>query len=221
MTLQQPYRQALSLAAVFLLVHMTVAEAQEPQPSAAGGLTITIIDGDNAIMNVRQRVNREAIVQVEDENHRPVAGALILFTAPGNGPSATFINGANNISLVTDQQGRVALRGITPNKANGKFEIRIKASKNGQTAVAVLTMTNLLRGGSTPHAKVSTKAIVTIVAIAAVAIGIGIAVGTNGGGSTTPAAGSGPSSCNLAPLGLALRVRTGPAQPSRQQRSLP
>ena len=191
MTLQQPYRQALSLAAVFLLVHMTVAEALEPQPSAAGGLTITIIDGDNAIMNVRQRVNREAIVQVEDENHRPVAGALLLFTAPGNGPSATFINGANNISLVTDQQGRVALRGITPNKANGKFEIRIKASKNGQTATSVLSMTNLLGAGASGGG-LSTKAIVSIVAIAAAAIGIGIAVGTNGGGSTPPAAGSGP-----------------------------
>ncbi len=190
MPLSHFFRRAVTVFAILLLWQGGLAEAQQPAPEA-GGLTITIIDGDNAIMNVRQRVNREAIVQVEDENHRPVAGALVLFTSPGNGPSATFINGARSISLTTDAQGRVALRGITPTKANGKFEIRIKASKNGQTATTALTMTNLAAGGAS-SVGLSTKVIIGIALAAAAAIGIGVAVANSGGGNTATTAGVPP-----------------------------
>lgn len=190
MPLSHFFRRAVAVFAMLLLWQGGLAEAQQPAPET-GGLTITIIDGDNAIMNVRQRVNREAIVQVEDENHRPVAGALVLFTSPGNGPSATFINSSHSISLTTDAQGRVALRGITPNKANGKFEIRIKASKNGQTATTIMTMTNQMAAGAI-SAGLSTKVIIGMALVAVAGIVIGVTVANSGGGKTATAVGVPP-----------------------------
>jgi hypothetical protein len=36
-------------------------------------LNLVIVEGDGVINNIRQRTAREPIVQVEDENHKPVA----------------------------------------------------------------------------------------------------------------------------------------------------
>jgi hypothetical protein len=50
-------------------------------------LNIVIVEGEGAINNVKQRVNRDPIVQVEDENHRPIAGAAVVFFLPDQGAS--------------------------------------------------------------------------------------------------------------------------------------
>ncbi len=168
-----------------LLLHASFAAAQVAGQPDAGGLSITIIDEGKPIMNTRQRVNREAIVQVEDENHKPVAGALVLFLAPDNGPSATFSNGARSISLTTDEQGRVALN-MTQNKTAGNYQIKVTASKNGRTASSTLNQTNVLAAGSVAAAGgMSAKLIWVLVAAGAAAAGIGIAVASGGKSSTS------------------------------------
>ena len=48
-------------------------------------LNIVIVEGDGAINNIRQRTAREPIVQVEDENNMPVAGATVYFLLPESG----------------------------------------------------------------------------------------------------------------------------------------
>jgi hypothetical protein len=177
-----------SLLVPFLLIGAGLSYAQEIPPPPGGGLTITILEGDNAIMDVRQRVNRETIVQVQDENHRPVAGALVAFLTPNEGPSATFVNGGHSITLTTDAQGRAVLRGMTPNKMAGKFQIRVTASQNGRTASAVITQTNVAPAGAA-SAGLSTKALVAIIVGSAAAAGAGIALGLHysGGSSAAPA----------------------------------
>src|SRR5579863_6856916 len=49
--------------------------AQATTPATSPGLLITILDGEGALNDIRKGTAREPIVQVEDENHRPVAGA--------------------------------------------------------------------------------------------------------------------------------------------------
>ncbi len=105
-------------------------------------LRIVIVEGDQAIFNVRQRVAREAIVQVEDENRRPVAGALLTLTAPRDGASVVFSNGLNNITLTTDAMGRAVVRGIRPNGVEGRFSIRITAVKDGMKGSAEMQVSN-------------------------------------------------------------------------------
>ena len=48
-------------------------------------LYLTIIEGNGAINNLRLRANREPIVQVTDQNHRPVAGGRCLLSSQDGG----------------------------------------------------------------------------------------------------------------------------------------
>ena len=61
---------------LLVLLNLFRAPAWAQAPT---GLSITIVEGEGAINNIRQRVNREPIVQVEDQNHKPVAGAVVVF----------------------------------------------------------------------------------------------------------------------------------------------
>ena len=53
-----------------LLSNLLSAKPAE-SPQAAPMLNIVIVEGEGTLNNVKQRVNREPIVQVEDENHKP------------------------------------------------------------------------------------------------------------------------------------------------------
>jgi hypothetical protein len=166
--------------------------AQQPPPP---GLSIVIVEGEGAINNIRQRVNREPIVQVEDENRRPVAGAAVTFFLPDSGPSGTFLNGSRMLTVTTDAQGRAAATGIQPNNQAGQMQIRVTASSQGRTATATITQTNAVGaaaagagGGLSALAKVL---IVLGIAGGAAAGGIiaatsGNGNGNGGGGGPTP-----------------------------------
>ena len=45
-------------------------------------LNIVVLEGEGATNNVRQRVARDPVVRVEDENHKPIVGAAVVFTLP-------------------------------------------------------------------------------------------------------------------------------------------
>src|SRR4051794_34631391 len=64
-----------------------------PSPNSTGtGAGNT--GGDGAINSIRQRTAREPIDQVQDRNRRPVAGAVVMFQLPADGPGGAFPNGA-------------------------------------------------------------------------------------------------------------------------------
>src|SRR6185436_3828295 len=124
----------VSLALVFRFAQPATF-AQEPPKK----LNILIVEGEGAINNIRQRVAREPIVQVEDENHKPVAGAVVVFLLPNQGASGAFADGSNMLSVTTDSKGQAVARGFKPNNVQGKVEMRITASKDGQTTSTTLT----------------------------------------------------------------------------------
>src|SRR5579862_8981759 len=97
------------------------AQAQDAAPK----LNIVIVEGEGAINNIRQRTAREPIVQVEDENHKPVAGAAVLFTLPRGGATGVFPGGDKTLSIVTDQNGRAVAKGFQPNNVAGKYQIQV------------------------------------------------------------------------------------------------
>ena len=78
-------------------------------------LNLVVLEGEGATNNIRQRTAREPIVQVEDENHKPVAGAIVVFTLPSNGAGGTFANGARTLTMVSDSKGQAVARGFRPN----------------------------------------------------------------------------------------------------------
>src|SRR6266849_9217645 len=123
-----------------LVLQMYPASALAQETSSQ--LNIVIVEGEGAINNVRQRTAREPIVQVEDENHKPIAGAAVVFLLPNQGASGVFANGSHTLTVMTDSQGRAVARGFRPNNVQGKFQMRITASHQGQIASTTISQTN-------------------------------------------------------------------------------
>ena len=91
---------------------------------------------------LRKRTSREAIVEVRDQNHKPVAGAVVSFTLPNMGPSGAFANG-KLLMVTTDQAGRAAATSFRANSLAGSFNMRVTASFQGHIATATIAQTNV------------------------------------------------------------------------------
>jgi hypothetical protein len=174
------------LAGSLVLPMSPVAFAQAP----AHTLNLVIVEGDGAINNIRQRTAREPIVQVEDENHKPVAGAAVLFLLPEHGAGGTFADGSHSFQVVTNAQGRASARGIHLNNVQGQFQIQVTASFNGMTASTVISQSVAAGaaagagGGAAVGAALSAKVIVIIVVAAAAVAGGAAYAATHSGGSS-------------------------------------
>ena len=171
------------LLSVLLIVSGTVANgfAQD----VALKLQIIVIEGEGATNNIRQRVAREPIVEIRDENNRPVGGAIVTFTAPNLGPSGTFQGGSKFLTTTTDSNGRAVARGFQPNSAKGQLNLRVNASANGQTATANITMTNIAAAAGTGLGAGSAKWWLIAGGVAAAGVIAGVLT-TRGGSSPTP-----------------------------------
>jgi hypothetical protein len=159
-------------------------------------LNLVVLEGEGATNNIRQRTAREPVVQVQDENHKPVAGAIVVFTLPSNGAGGAFANGAHTLSMVTDNQGQAVARGFRPNGLKGQYQIHVNATHQGQTASIDIKQTNAALTASAAAAGVSGKLIAVLVVVGAAAAG-GIVYATHNG-SGTPAAATIPAGTTIA-----------------------
>lgn len=184
-------RSFVSSGVVFCLIApcgLRPLRAQQAQPAA--GLRIVILEGDGAVNNIRQRTAREPIVQVEDENHRPIAGAIVTFLLPDQGAGASFADGSRTLTVLTDSKGQAAARGLRPNQVSGKFQIRVSASHAGQTTSTTITQSNAAAAAAATAGGISVTKLVVILAVAgAAAAAGGVVLATRGGGNAanTPA----------------------------------
>jgi len=178
------FRNVLKLSVLLFPICLAVG-GQDPQGPR---LNIVIVEGDGAINNIKQRTSRETIVEVQDENHRPVAGAAVVFLLPGDGPGGAFAGGAKSATLTTDSAGRVTMPKMQPNQA-GNFQIRVNASSGGRTGSSTIGQSNIAGAGAAGGAAagISGKTIAIIVAVAA-AGAVGAAIGLRGksNNTTTP-----------------------------------
>ena len=190
-------RWAWLLVTVLLTAQTAMVRAQNAPPMQ---LRITILDGEGSLNNIRERTAREPIVQVEDENHKPVAGALILFTIHGQGDAgATFSNGLTTYQTTTDAAGKAVAKGLMPNGHAGSFTISVTATMGSITAEAVIHQQNVAPSATVnqivkPHHALVTAGNIAFVGVVA-AIGAVLswsAVNANSGpGSTTIQPGTG------------------------------
>jgi hypothetical protein len=172
-----------------LLLNLLGAPAWAQNPTS---LQIVILEGEGAINNIRQRVNRDPIVQVEDENHRPIAGAAVIFFLPNQGPGGTFANGATSFTTSTNTQGQAVARGIRFNDQAGSMQIRVAVSFAGLTASTLITQTNVVgvagKGQSSSSSSGGgmslTAKILIIGALAGAGVAAGVLAGNHSGGTT-------------------------------------
>ena len=139
--------RCISVILACLLIFDMAVPAMARQAQAGPGLKIVILEGEGAINNIRQRTAREAIVQVEDENKKPVAGATVVFQLPSSGPSGIFADGSTMLTVTTDENGRAAAL-LRPNTVSGDFQIKVTASYQGKSAGAGILQKNQLPGGA-------------------------------------------------------------------------
>ena len=172
---------------IALVTTASFLTAQQP----AAKLNIVIVEGDGAINNIRQRVAREPIVQVEDENRRPIAGASVTFFLPNQGASGAFANGARSLTVTTNNQGQAVASGFRPNNIPGKFEVRVTASHQGQTASATIAQTNIL-GAAAAAGGIAVAKILLIVGIAGAAVAGATIAATQGGNGNGNGGGTRP-----------------------------
>jgi hypothetical protein len=124
---------------------------------------------------------------VEDENHKPIAGAAVVFFLPDQGASGTFPGGSHMLMAVTDNQGRAVARGIRPNGQSGPMQIRVTASFNGLTASSVISQSNVAAAAAASGfsgLSVGAK-LAIILGIAGGAAAAGVIVATHSGGSSS------------------------------------
>jgi len=175
-------RIAIPLAVLIFPACLAFAE------QAAPALNILVLEGEGAINNTKLRTTRETIVQVEDENHKPVAGAALVFLLPGDGSGGSFVGGSKTATMVSDSQGQAVMPHIQPSQATGNFQIRVNASHQGRQASTVINQSVVAgagAGSSAAHAGISGKTIGIIVGVVA-AGAVGAAVGLKGGGKSNP-----------------------------------
>jgi len=188
--------RSLAIGLSFLIA-FPILDAQTPLPTQ---LNIVVVEGEGAINNVKERTARDPVIRVEDENHKPIAGVAVVFTLPTEGATGQFGNGAKNLTVMTDDKGVAAGKGLKLNQVDGKVPIHINVSYRGLTASTTMTEFAVLP----PGVKAKTShgghggliAVVVIVGAAAAGGGAYLATHKNG---TTAAVPAGPT---VTPIGI-------------------
>ena len=159
-------------------------------------IDLVVVEGEGAINNVRQRVARDPVVRVEDENHRPVAGAAVVFTLPVTGPSGEFSNGAKTLTVVTDDEGTATAHGLKTNDVSGKLQIYVTASYRGLRARTLINQVSQGSGATAAGHGGSGKLIAILVAVGAAAAG-GAILATRKSSTTAATPSTPPASTSI------------------------
>jgi hypothetical protein len=127
------------------------------------------------------------VVQVVDQNERPIESAEVVFRFPISGPGATFTGGKSSVTVRTNGTGQAAATNWMANGQVGTFQVHVNASYGNQVGEATLSMTNVTRvvaevKKSTTKSWWSHRWVkIAVIGGAAAAIGIGVYLGTRGG----------------------------------------
>ena len=193
---------SLSIALSLLIVFEMAAPVARSQ-ALPTQLNLVVVEGEGAINNVRQRVAREPVVRVEDENHKPIAGAAVVFTLPTEGATGEFAKGTKTLMVTTDSEGRAKAAGLRINKTNGKLPIHVTASYRGLSARTIITQFNEggVAGATSAGGGGHGALIGVLVAVGAAAAGGGAYFAThqNKQSTTTPAPPTGPTPIGISP----------------------
>jgi hypothetical protein len=188
---------AIVLSFLIALPALPAQTLAPPAQTVPTQLNIVVVEGEGTINNVRQRVTHEPIVRVEDENHRPIGGAVVVFTLPTEGATGQFGNSGKTLTVMTDSQGQAVAKGLKPNLVSGKLPIYVTASYRG------LTMTQFNEG--VPGAKAGNGGghgalIGILVAVGAAAAGGGAYFATRNNKTSSPVATpTGPTPIGITP----------------------
>lgn len=153
-------------------------------------LKILVLSGNGEMNDLERRVMAPLVVQILDQNDRPVEGAEVVFRFPLSGPSAAFPGGKTSQTVRSNGTGEAAAVNWMANGQVGTFEIHVTASYGnfqGDTTVKMQNVTRIVEGekgkGKQTHWYSPTWVKIALVGVAAGAVA-GIVLGTRGGGKS-------------------------------------
>jgi hypothetical protein len=212
------------LMAALVMVTIAFADLAHATAQAASGATaspasqpkslyITIVAGEGALNDIRTRTAREPIVQVDDENHKPVAGALVLFSLDKSGTSYANFGGMSSISVHTNEAGRAVASGFQITGRRGTYTIHVRASYGSLVAEEAFIESNIkvLVPESGPPAAmggISHKKVWIVSSILAAGAIAGIVLATQQSSPTTVSAGTGTVGAPAAVSGIRFQLHS-------------
>jgi hypothetical protein len=167
-----------------------VAPQQQPIPlPTVQTLKVLPLAGNGATNDLERGIMSPLVVQILDQNSRPVDGAQVVFRFPLRGPSAVFPNQQTSQTARTNADGQAAAVGWVANKEVGSFQVQVSASRGNEVGSATITMANATRVVAEVQAKHKSKWSSKWVKIGIIAGAAGIAAGvvlaTRGGGGSS------------------------------------
>jgi hypothetical protein len=183
--------------AVLLVISLQAIAQQQPAPSpqpapldTVQSLKVIPLAGNGEMNDLERHVMAPLVVQVLDQNSRPVEGADVVFRFPVGGPTATFPNQRNSQTARTNADGQAAAVGWAATGGVGTFRLLVTASRGneqGQTSVTMTNVTRILNEGKVKnkHWWSSKWGKIGIIAGAAAVVAVVVLTTRNDGSSTT------------------------------------
>ena len=186
----QTARSSYALSKLPLFARPVAFQTPNPAPGQVAKpakLNINVIGGAGAINDVKQRTPRDITVEIDDENDRPVEGAMVTFFSPNEGPGGSFVGDSHLLTVMTGADGRAVAKDFRPNDIPGDYNIQVSVAFSDQSANATISQSNQVSAEPPPATKrsaMSGKKIGLIVAAGA-AVAVGAAIGLSHGGSSS------------------------------------
>lgn len=166
-----------------------------PARPAAGPLVQSLhlipLAGNGETNDLEGRVMAPLVVDVLDQNDRPVEGAEVVFRFPVSGPSAIFADKSTSQTVRSNADGQAAAVGWTANSLRGAVRVQVTATRGTDQGSVAITMFNGSRATAQAQAHKSwwssKWAKIGVIGGAALTAGL-IVWATHGGGSGTAAA---------------------------------
>jgi len=108
-------------------------------------LKVIPLAGKDEMNDLERRVMAPLVVDVLDQNDRPVEGADVVFRFPLNGPGAFFAGQKTSQTVRTNPQGEAAAVGWTANNEVGSFQVHATATYGNQMGETTFSMSNVTR----------------------------------------------------------------------------
>ena len=131
--------------------HLTVnpKRSQTGAPAvAAGSLRIVVLEGEGVRNNLSDGLGKSPVVVVEDENHRPIPGATVVFRiAVGGGVDGTHFSegdgpgGASWASVKTGGDGMARAPKLVLGARSGSLTIEVEAALGTMRVMTVIDET--------------------------------------------------------------------------------
>jgi hypothetical protein len=185
--------ESAAIILAIVLIFQSAASPVRAQDLPPAGLNVVVVEGEGFVNYAREHAVHEPIIRVEDENHKPVAGASVVFTLPTEDTTGVFANGSQTYIATTDSNGLAVGKGMRLNLVSGKLVIHVTASYHSLSARTTINQTNEGVAGAKSSSGGGHGKLVAILAVVAAAAGGGAYYATHRSGtpstsvtSTTP-----------------------------------